>query len=116
MVTPDEMKTDARLALGPQDQREDFLPVTLTFFNAQLPESLSGFLAEVGLVQLRSGMFQTIPGDLWQGVLRSTLRGDPDLHAEETVVYGLSAFGELMGWNAGMAPSTYGPTGTGCLR
>jgi hypothetical protein len=68
-------------------------------YAGKLPDAMFEIWDRIGFGVFFDGYFQLCDPRRYHSVLEAVFTGDPDISAQETHVFGFSAFGELFAWN-----------------
>jgi hypothetical protein len=93
------MQKDVLRKFGGLSGRQPYSRQTLAALAGRVPESLIPVLTEMGLGTWGEGKWQSVDPLAFDGLLRQTLRDDPDFAAEDCTALALWGFGDLFCWH-----------------
>lgn len=99
MTRMDDLKTHAIQRLGKLEARNPYPDDSLSWLRGRIPESLINLLETLGLGTWGQGKWQVIDAARFDGLLRQTLREDPDFAPEDCTAIAMKGFGGLWCWH-----------------
>lgn len=99
MTANNEIRAYALSQLGKLDNASPYPVESLAWLQGRVPASMVDMLETLGVGAWGKGKWQTVDARQYEGILRQTLRGDPDFSAEDCTVFAIKGFGDLSCWH-----------------